>query len=59
LKLSRAQIALALTSVSASGDIFEKKSASAALFGERERWFSGALVKLAFNIHKYQQCDLS
>jgi hypothetical protein len=28
--------------------IFEKKSASAsaALFGERERWFLGALVKL-------------
>jgi hypothetical protein len=32
-------------SASASADIFEK-SASAALFGERERWFLGALVKL-------------
>jgi hypothetical protein len=34
---------------SANRDIFEKKSASASalLFGERERWFLGALIKLA------------
>lgn len=30
-----------------SADILGEKSASAELFGEREYWFNGSLVKLA------------